>query len=130
MTEHLGLEQRFGEGRAVDGDERPAAASAVVMDELRDLFFSRTALARDEDGCIRRRYAASELDRPAERQGGAQHRDLFAMTVLALEFVLERAGLARDHHGVGSPPDQDLQVSGGKWLRQVVPSPRAQRLDA
>ena len=48
VSEHLRLEQRFRQGRAVDRDQRPARAAAVEMDELGDLLLADAALAGDE----------------------------------------------------------------------------------
>lgn len=41
VAEQLAFEQVFGQGRAVDGHERPVAALAGVVDALREQFFTR-----------------------------------------------------------------------------------------
>src|SRR6056297_2290190 len=47
-AEQLRLDQRVGNGRAVDGDERFRRAWAVVVDGVGDQFLADTALADDQ----------------------------------------------------------------------------------
>ena len=49
VTEELGLEQRLRKRRAVDRDERRAAARAAGVNEARDDFLARPALAGDQN---------------------------------------------------------------------------------
>ena len=48
MPEQLGLEQRFGHPAAIDGDQRPAAPRAALVNQPREQFLADTALAGDQ----------------------------------------------------------------------------------
>ena len=48
MPEELGLEQRFGHAAAVDGDQRPAAPRAALVNQARQQFLADAALAGDQ----------------------------------------------------------------------------------
>src|SRR4029450_7211197 len=50
VAEELALEERVGEGAAVDGDESPPAARPVLVDPARDALLPGPPLAEDEDG--------------------------------------------------------------------------------
>src|SRR5690606_35413589 len=54
VPEHLALHEIFGDGAAVDGDERTARALAQAMHLARDELLARTGLARDEHADVRR----------------------------------------------------------------------------
>ena len=49
MAEEFGFHQRFGNGRAVDGDKRTVLARALVVDGLGDQIFAGAAFALNED---------------------------------------------------------------------------------
>ncbi len=49
VAEEFGLHQRLGDGRAVDGDEWPVLARALVVNRLGDQVFARSAFALDEN---------------------------------------------------------------------------------
>ena len=49
MTEELTLEERLGDGGAIDGHERPATTPACPMDGLGRQLLARAALPGDED---------------------------------------------------------------------------------
>ena len=53
VAEELAFEERLRDGGAIDGDERPAASAARVMNGLRRELFARAALAGDEDRSVR-----------------------------------------------------------------------------
>ncbi len=61
MAEKLALQQRLGEGGAVDGDERPVAPLARQVHRLGDQFLPRAALAVQVDGGIRLGAAGNQL---------------------------------------------------------------------
>src|SRR5580693_1804407 len=61
--EQLRLEQRLGQRRAIDRDERAAAARRGAMDEPRHDLLPHTRLALQTRGRLRRR----DLDRPPQR---------------------------------------------------------------
>ena len=62
-AEQLGLEQRLDQRRAVDGDERPVAAPAQLVDLARDQLLADAALAFQQHREIGGRHS---LDRSAE----------------------------------------------------------------
>ena len=125
VAEQLRFEQRLGQRRARDVQERPRRAAAQVMNDLGDQVLARAALARDQHGRRRaRRDLAHELlhalhrlgfaddrrdaERPRERiaqrpQFAAQPRRLErarhaqrdVVEVERLRRVVERAGLHR-----------------------------------
>jgi hypothetical protein len=130
MPEELALEQPLGQGRAVDRHDRLVGAAAVLMDELRDHFLARAALAADEDRRVGPRDLAGELDRLAERGRNPDEGDLVAVAVLLHQLQTKVLCLTRDHHGVRRPTDQHLQVSRRERLRQIVPGAGPERLDA
>ena len=57
VTEQLGLEQRFGQAGAVDGDERPLGAGAAVVDSLRHQFLAGAAFSGDQHLGVGPRHA-------------------------------------------------------------------------
>jgi hypothetical protein len=59
VAEQLGLEQLFGNGRAVDGDERTVFPRRRLMNEPGDDFFSGARLALENDRGLRCRHAHS-----------------------------------------------------------------------
>src|SRR5690606_34321494 len=125
VAEHLTLEQRLRQRRAVHRHERPAAAPAVLVDELRDLLLAGPALTGNEDRRVRRRDLASQRDHPLEGTRRTEQRDLVTVPVLALELHLECLLLSAEQHRVGSTAEQDLQLARGEWLRKIVPRARA-----
>ena len=67
VAEQLALEQRLGDGAAVDRDERPGRARRLVVDEPRDPLLARAALAGDEHGGV-------DLGHPARQVHDLPHR--------------------------------------------------------
>ena len=61
VSEELALEQRLGDGAAVDRDEGPGRARGLLVDEPRDPLLARAALAGDEDGGIDLGHAARQV---------------------------------------------------------------------
>ncbi len=108
VAEHLGLEQRFGEGGAVDRHERPAGTPAVVMDELSNELLARAALAGNEDGGVGGRDLARQGDDLPKCRGAAQHVELLGLAGGLVELRLHRLGLARHDNRVSGSPDEDL----------------------
>jgi len=53
VAEEFGLDQGFGKGGAIDGDEGAGLAAAFLMDGAGGEFLAGAALALDEDGDIR-----------------------------------------------------------------------------
>ncbi len=71
MAEQLGLEQRFGDARAVDGNERPLRARALRMDGGGDQLFADAAFARDQHLRIGARDARDFLAQLVHRRAFA-----------------------------------------------------------
>ena len=69
-AEQLGLEQRLGNGRAVDVHERPAPPGAVAVNGLGQEPFACSGLAQDED---RRQPAARAHGRAEQATGLSAH---------------------------------------------------------
>ena len=62
MSEQLGFQQRLGEGRAVDADERSCGTRALSVDQSDDELLASAAFAVDQDGRIEGRYARGQLE--------------------------------------------------------------------
>jgi len=130
VAEHLGFEQRLGEGGAVDRDQRFAGAAAVLVNELGDDFLAGAALSADKDGGIGGRDLAGQLDRLTEEGRDADQGDGVAVAMLLQHLLAELAGLPTHHDRVGSAADQDLEVGRAEGLGEIIPGSGAQRLDA
>ena len=101
VTEELRLDQRFGQRRAADLDERLLAARRVVMDRVRDHFLAGAGLAADQHRRVRARHLRDLLvhllngravaDDVAERVAIAQ----LAAQVLVLFRQPDAVGLHR-----------------------------------
>jgi hypothetical protein len=74
VAEELGLEQRFGQSAAVDGDERGVGTLAACMNETREHVFARARFARDDDGRIEPRRRLGNRDESAHRLAGVDER--------------------------------------------------------
>src|SRR5690606_6766055 len=61
VAEELALEERLGEGAAVDGDEGAVRAVGVRVDGAGDQLLAAAALALDEDRRVGRRGALDQL---------------------------------------------------------------------
>ena len=62
VAEQLRFQQRLGNGRAVDGDERLARARRALVDVAGDHLLAGAALAGDQDGGVGGGDAGGELD--------------------------------------------------------------------
>ena len=62
VAEQFAFEQVFGDGGAVDGEERGLGAMAVMIDGAGDEFLAGAAFAGDERGGVRLRDLADELE--------------------------------------------------------------------
>ncbi len=68
MPEELALEQRLGQGSAVDGHERTRTSRTLAVKCARDELFARAALARDEHAHLR---APDPLEKVVQLPHGA-----------------------------------------------------------
>ena len=62
-AEQFAFDERCGQGRAVDDDERPVAAGAEMMDPSGQQFFSGSRFAAQEDRRVGRRHLLGSKDR-------------------------------------------------------------------
>jgi hypothetical protein len=83
MPEQLGLQQRLGDGRAVDRDKRLARTRAGLVDRTGQQFLARAALAADQHAGVRGRHQP----RLGQHLGhaGAAADDLAAPGAIAVE---------------------------------------------
>ena len=101
MTEELVLDERGGQGGAVDFDERLVAARAVDVDGPRDELLAAAGLAADEHRRVRRRGLLRELVDRLHRRALAD--DLveevadrsLRLRLRALQLLVERRRLQR-----------------------------------
>ena len=83
VAEEFALQQRLGDGGAVDGDERLLRAVAVLVDGARDQFLAGAGFAADEHGdrlggdaanlLVDRLHGAAVADDSVARRRGAAH---------------------------------------------------------
>src|SRR6185436_9336330 len=66
VPEELGLEQRLGDGGAVEGHERRTRARARVVERPRDELLAGATLARDADGDARGGEAVERVEHTAD----------------------------------------------------------------
>ncbi len=66
VPEQFGLDQRFGKGRAVHGNERLLPPVGQAVEAFGDQLLARPALADDEHRPAQRRSAAGAFDRIEE----------------------------------------------------------------
>ncbi len=97
-----------------------------MVDELRDYFLAAAALPRDEHRRVGGGDLAGQLDGAAKRRRGAQQGDLARVCVVPFQLRLLLARLLGHEQGMDGAPDQDLQVRGREWLREIVERPLAQ----
>ena len=88
VAEELGLDERLGDGPAVDDEERLVLAVAALVDGARDALFARAALAGDEDSRARRRDALHEIEDAAHRLGSAEQLPRLAADLRPKALVL------------------------------------------
>src|SRR5207247_1055478 len=62
VSEELALEEVLGNRGAVERDQRPLGARALVVNRLGDELFPGAAIAGDEDGSLQRRHDADRTE--------------------------------------------------------------------
>ena len=117
VPEDLAFEQRLGNGRAVDRDERKRGARTELVDRLRHQFLARARLAADEDRCAgRRRLLDHVVDLP-HLGAVADHRPERAVFP---QLTPQRLHLAKRFQPLDNLVEQDLQALNVDRLGQVV----------
>ena len=114
VAEQLGLEQRGGQRRAVELDERAIMPLAVEMDRARDQLLTGTRLPGDQDRGVGARHPSHFFERLEERWAGphdlleiVDRLDLF----LQVEVLRLPAGLLLLHeHAVGDVDEHRPRV--------------------
>ena len=130
VAKHLRLEQRFGEGRAVDGHEGPGSAAALLMYKACEQLLTSAGLACDEDGRVSPRNLSCERHRTTKGGRGPEKGDLLAVSHATEESGGQLVHVPRLQHDMRSAADEDLEVCRREWLGQIVPRASAERLDA
>jgi len=96
VPEELRLEQRFGDGRTVDRDERLISARAQRVQRTREQLLAGSAFAFKEDGRVGRGRALQRCEHlaqrgvfPHEQRRASTHGELFLeQQVLGLDAAL------------------------------------------
>ena len=83
VAEQLAFHERFRDGPAIDGDEGPGMARAVVMDGLRDQLLACPRFPLDKDGGVR---GGGLQDSRLEPQDGLALTDDVGKTVIPRAF--------------------------------------------
>src|SRR5207249_10153465 len=86
VSEQLGVEERLGQGRAVDGDERAVAPSRALVDRARHELLPGAALALDQN---RRRAVGDLLDEGQHAAEGGARADHLPLGANVLELLRE-----------------------------------------
>ena len=131
VTEQLGLEQRLGKRRAIDGHERAGDAGAVRVDGASDQLLAGPRLAADEDVGVGPRRLLHQLERARHGRAAPDH---VLEAERRLQLVPEVPVLDLEVPLTQGPLDGDLELVDGEGLGKVVERAflhrRHRRLDA
>ena len=127
MAEQFALGQRFGNGRAVDRDERLIAAAAEVMDRLGHDLLARAVFAQDQHGQIGVGHAADDRAQGLDGRAFADQPHAFGRLLgdlpIGREQLLAVLGVFQGHGGMGGQFDQRLFVflreTAGEFVDQL-----------
>ena len=108
VTEQFALDQRLGQCRAVDGDERSLAALAQRMQSARDQFFSGAAFAGNQYAGFTRSCLLQQ-GKNLLHLGRSAHQ--FAERPFVPELPLQVALFRTQSRMRSGPPDQDLETA-------------------
>ena len=117
VAEQLGLEQRLGQRRAVDGHERPAPPRRALVDGARHALLARAALALDEHGGRAVGHLVDQRHHPAEGGAGADDR---ALPEQVVEALLQRLVLLDQVAALQRLVDQLEQLLAAEGLGEEV----------
>ena len=125
VAEQFAFEQRLGDRRAVDGDERLVAAAAEVVDRLADDFLAGAVFAQDQHGQLGVGHAADRRAQGLDRRAFADQLHAFGrllddVPVRARAAVRTAACFpARSRRGAASSTSACFVV-GGEIAGQLV----------
>ncbi len=127
VPEQLALQQRLGNGRAVDRQEAPGCPRAVLIDGPRDQLLAGAALAADQHGDVLRGDAADCFVDLLHRFAAADHH-------VGVAAGPRPARIHRHGHVHGPPdlkglPDQLAHLGKVERLEQVVEGAALHGLD-
>ena len=117
MAEDFALEQRLGNGRAVDGDEWRPRAGREFVDGPRHELLARAALPGDQD---RRRRGRSHLDHAVQRLHGGPGAHDPPHTHDLPELPAQQRDLTHRLAAGGGLGDEQLQARHVHGLGQIV----------
>ena len=126
VAEQFAFQQRLGNGRTVDRQERRLAAAAVMIEGPGDQFLARPALAENQHIDVLGSNAADLLADRLHRRPAADQ---------PVGLVLRPVAIVQDGRHVHQPADGEslihhlLQLPGIQRLDQVVVGPQFHRLD-
>ncbi len=126
VPEDLALEQRLGNRRAVDRDERKRRARTELVDRLRDQFLAGARLARDEHRRAGRRRLLDHLVDLPHLGAVADHRPERAVFA---QLTPQRLHFAKRLLPLDNLVEQNLQALNVDRLGQVVVRAFLHRLD-
>ena len=126
VAEQLGLDQRVGDGAAVDADERTVAPPALVMDGAGDELFARARLALDENRERGARYLADPLDHGLDLGAAA---DEGAERIGLHELRLEVVDLGEQRLPLDRATDLEFERRRIGRLREVIVGAELHRFD-
>jgi hypothetical protein len=120
MPEQLGLEQGFGDGRAIDGNKGASPALALVMDHLCGEFLARAALPGDEH----RAFAPGKLEQELSQVlgGGTMAQDGLR-SIGAFGLLLYPPDRPREPYALGGPADDHAHFVDVHGLAEIVIGP-------
>src|ERR1700686_1471226 len=107
MPEQFVLDQRVGNRRAVDGDERAVTARRELMDGASEQFLARARLALQQHARIRRRHA---LDRIGHLDDARRIADDRGKPVPLLELLLQQEVFMAKLAMLLESPQQDKKI--------------------
>ena len=126
MTEQLRLEQRLGDGGAVDDDERPVGAGPRIVNRARHQLLARARLALDQHRRVEARHAGhqlvdgDDLRRVADEAVGVEA--LAQLAAVALVVARQPLDLEDAAHG-------PLDLVEAEGFAEIVVGAAADRLD-
>src|SRR5262249_47671675 len=126
VTEDLALEQRFGNGRAIDRNKRHLPARAQLVDRLRNQFLAGARLAPDQDVGLRRRRLLDGLVNLPHVRAVADH---LAEAAVLTELLAQHLHLAERVLPLDDLVEQDLQSLWFDRLGEIVVRPFLDRFD-